>query len=293
MTRESEVSPRPLDFGHEKVLLDVMVNRRSCRSFIEQAISKNDLFDLIKAGIYAPSGSNSQNQRFLVIDDPKEIQRIGSIRWVWPYMSNVDRNKLRAREPHGIIGKSAAIIIVFADSSLNDRRNSGEYYIWESLEIQNCAASIQNILLLATAKGIGSCWVSCSQNMRYSRLLSGKAWQKVFKEYDIPFFYKVQGLIILGYPKHLDENGFPKGERIHGVVQCSTERANLAEYLISKRNDFSSRKNEDLSSSVALGKFDKIRLGVYTRLIRLSLRFIDKISKRVYRVEKKYLSDLP
>ncbi|MFB2816380.1 nitroreductase family protein [Umezakia ovalisporum] len=270
----------------EKIIQEVLLNRRSCRSFLDQPIDKTDILELVKAGIYAPSGSNAQNQRFLVIDDPGEIQRIGSIRWVWPYRSIVSRDKLRSREPYGIVGKAAALVFVFADSSLNDRRNNGEYYIWESLEIQNCAASIQNILLLATAKGIGNCWISCSQNMSYSRLLSGYGWHEVLNGYEIPTSYKIQGLIILGYPKQVDENGFPKGEKVHGVVQSSTVREDVSKYLIPS-------KSYQVSCENQFKKIDEIKLKFYSKIIRFLISTVNKISKKVYSLEKKYLDTLP
>ena len=270
----------------EQVIQETILNRRSCRSFTDQPIDKADLLELVESGVYAPSGSNSQNQRFLIIDDPEEIKRIGSIRWVWPYKSTISIDKLKDREPYGIVGKASALIFVFADSSLNDRRNSGEYYIWESLEIQNCAASIQNILLHATAQGIGTCWISCSANMGYSRLLTGKSWQKVFSGYEIPISYKVQGLIILGYPKHLDENGFPKGEKIHGVVQSSTIREDVNNYLVKKASS-------ELKDESVISKADQIKLRYYSKAIRLLVSLINKIGKEVYFIEKKYLKNLP
>jgi nitroreductase len=270
----------------ENAIQETIINRRSCRSFTDKSIDKVDLLDLVESGVYAPSGSNAQNQRFLIIDDPDEIKRIGAIRWVWPYRSTIGIDKLKSREPYGIVGKASALIFVFADSSLNDRRNNGEYYIWESLEIQNCAASIQNILLHATAKGIGTCWISCSENMKYSRLLTGKSWQNVFSDYEIPISYKVQGLIILGYPKHLDENGFPKGEKVHGVVQHSTVREEVSKYLVKKIAG-------EVKKSNIINKFDEIKLRYYSRLITILISLVNKLSKKVYSIEKKYLSNLP
>ena len=112
------------------------------------------------------------------IEDRKEIKRIGSHRWVYPYNAGIPESELRARKPSGFLGSAAALVLVFADAALNDPQSSGEYHLWESLEVQNCAASIQNILLLAAAKGIGSCWVCCAEHMNHTRLLSGSTWRE-------------------------------------------------------------------------------------------------------------------
>jgi nitroreductase len=274
-----------LDTLRKTITKDVILNRRSCRSFLDKNIDRQELLELIEAGIYAPSGSNSQNQRFLLIDDEQEIKRIGSIRWVWPYKSNVSQGKLQDKHPSGIIGKASALIFVFADAALNDQRDNGEYYIWESLEIQNCAASIQNILLLSTAKGIGSCWISCSENMTFSRLISYSRWSSIFSDYEIPEHFKIQGLIILGYPRHSTQKGFPKGENVHGVIQSGTQRKNIEEYLVAHKV-----KNEIKKS---VGKYDLIKLKTYTLAIKFFLFLVKQLSRKVYKIDKKYIANLP
>jgi len=52
-------------------------NRRSIRSFTATPLEKNKLRDLIlKAGIWAPSGGNAQNWRFIVITDQKVLNKL-------------------------------------------------------------------------------------------------------------------------------------------------------------------------------------------------------------------------
>ena len=175
-----------------KIIEEVIKSRCSTRIFTKEKIDKNIIRKIVEAGIYAPSASNFQNQRFLIIENADEIERIGRSRFVWPY-KKADQEKMKSFNPSGIIGNATAIIIVFADSKKNDQRGLGEYYIWESVEIQNCSASIENILLMATSIGIGNCWVSASDKMNYTRLFSGKSWRKLLANYDIPDYYKIQG----------------------------------------------------------------------------------------------------
>ena len=177
-----------------------LLNRHSVRHFNSNKIPHQDLLRLVKAGIHAPSGSNWQNQRFLLVEDDEELMRIGKHRFVWPY-KGANHQRIKKNYPAGIIGNSAAAIIVFSNSLDNDRRGNGEYYLWEGLESQNCSASIENILTLATAMGIGSCWVSASDKMNYTRMFSGQSWRKIFANYQIPSYYKLQGIVILGYPR--------------------------------------------------------------------------------------------
>ncbi len=255
----------------------VIAHRRSIRAFNNKPIPKEILDRLVRAGIDAPSGSNWQNQRFLVISDAEEIMRIGKQRFVWPY-KGANIGKVKEAHPGGILGHSAALIIVFADSRDNDRRGNGEYHIWQVLEIQNCAASIQNILLLATALGLGSCWISASDSMNFTRMFSGGSWRKMLSEYDLPLHYKLQGIVMLGYPKSKTAQGFAKGESMHGAtVWQSTKRKPIDNYLVGKKS---------AASALAAVTFtDALLVKVYSTVILLLHRALSHIDKLIHRIE--------
>jgi nitroreductase len=260
------------------VVKQSLVRRRSVRTFKSDPISAEVLDDLIEAAKYAPSGSNWQNQRFLVVTDPEEIQRIGEIRFVWPYKANVA--KIRQTHSAGILGHGAALILVFADASKNDARGNGEYHIWESLEIQNCSASIQNILTMAAAYGLGSCWVSASDKMNYSRMLSGKTWREALCLYDIPDYYKMQGVVVLGYPKGYDEEGYAKGEKMHGATTwVSTVRDDNEHYLVKKR------KGSDLVAEDILTKSETRLVRFYSKVIKGLLRIVRHVDRKIHKIE--------
>jgi nitroreductase len=261
------------------VVKQALVRRRSVRSFTDTKIEQYILDELIEAAKYAPSGSNWQNQRFLVITDPEEIARIGKIRFVWPYKSaNID--KVKESHPAGILGHGQALILVFADAAQNDSRGNGEYYLWEGLETQNCAASIQNILTLATAYGLGTCWVSASEKMNYTRMLSGNNWRQALSNYEIPQSYKMQGVVVLGYPKSKDELGYAKGEKMHGASQwTSTERRDNTYYLINKRE-----RNEP-QSIPRLGRNEILFISAYSKIIKILLALIRFFDRRIHKIE--------
>jgi len=221
------------DDADATVVWRIIRKRRSTRRFAEAPVAQATLLRLVEAGIWAPSGSNAQNQRFLIINDLEELRRLGKIRFVWPYKNS---SRARARDATGLIGLAAAGILVFSDCLETDRRDAGEYHIWQKLEIQNSAAAIQNILLLATSMRLASCWISASDEMNYSRLMSGQSWRTALNTYDIPLHYKLQGIVLLGHPLKLDESGLPAGERHHGATMWRpVERGPVEQYLIGKR----------------------------------------------------------
>jgi nitroreductase len=259
--------------------------RRSVRNFADKAIPQDVLDRLISAGIAAPSGSNWQNQRFLLITKSDEIARIGKQRFVWPY-KGANFDKVKQSHPGGIIGHSAALVIVFSDSKDNDRRGIGEYNIWQNLEIQNCSASIENILIMATAFGLGSCWISASDTMNYTRMLSGGTWRKMLHAYDIPSYYSLQGIIMLGYPKSLDDEGYAKGESMHGAtVWQSTARRPLDYYLIGKSHDGSPASPKPTA-------IDSFILRVLSKSLKALKKLIALLDVAIHRIEfGKYLKD--
>ncbi len=259
-------------------LRTVIERRRSVRRYTDQKLTAEQLELLLRAGINAPSGSNWQNQRFLVVDDAAEITRIGAARFVWPYQ-NGDPARVRQSHPGGLLGHAAALILVFVDAKENDRRGMGEYYIWEPLEIQNCAASMQNILLQATAMGLATCWISASDSMNRTRLLSGKSWRTVLNQYAIPKYYKLQGIITVGYPKNTDELGFPVGETKHGAtVWQSTARRETEHYTIA-------RKADTCAAPISLSHWDTWKLKLFSKTLKQLLRWTNSLDRRIHRLE--------
>lgn len=261
------------------IVATVIARRRSVRRYADTPIERAILERLAAAGVAAPSGSNSQNQRFLIIDDADEIARIGRWRFVWPYRGT-RREKIEDDFPGGIVGLAKALIVVFADAAENDRRGNGEYHIWEALEIQNCAAAIENMLILATAMGLASCWVSASEVMNHTRLLTGSTWRKLFSGYDIPQSYKIQGVVLLGYPTTADELGFPKGEQKHGAtIWQSTERKALDHYLV--------QSVVPCTPAAQMRAIDSMRLRVLSRLLSWSMAVTRFLDLAIHRIENR------
>ena len=176
---------------------EVIKRRRSCRRMVLSRIPDATLERLVEAGTWAPSGSNHQNIRFILLKTPKRMALLG---------------KLKA--PKALVAKASAGILVLADGDVPLKR--GEEDIWRKLWPQNAAAAIQNILLLATAMGLASCWVSFLECMSGTRLTSGKAWRTLLPEYKIPLAMRVMGLVALGQAEDHDDHGFPKGDEKHG-----------------------------------------------------------------------------
>ena len=171
--------------------------RRSCRTMVPGKIPHNVMTSILDAGVWAPTGSNHQNVRFLVLDGHERMKELG--RW---------------KAPKSVISKASAGIVVLTDDSIQVPED--ERHIWDQLWLYNAGAAIQNMLLMATAAGLGSCWISLFGQMSGTRLTSGRHWRELFPEYEIPGAHAVHGIVLLGPTVDLDAEGFPKGDARHG-----------------------------------------------------------------------------
>jgi len=113
--------------------LEAIFTRRSVREFKPDPVSEEDVRDLLKAGMHAPSAKNEQPWHFVVINDPEILHAIPTF------------------HPHAkMLLKAPMAILVCSDRELELKRAS-----W----IQDCSAATENILLAAHAKGLGAVWL--------------------------------------------------------------------------------------------------------------------------------------
>ena len=153
-------------------LFNLIKNRRSVRKFKNIPIKKEDLLELVEAGVFAPSGSNTQCYRFLVITRQSDIDFLA-------------KYKLR------IINRAKALIVVLADLNKCSYLRKGKVSIFDKLPYQDTAMAMQNICLLAESKGIANCVIHMSNNLRNI--------QKIRDRFNLSNNYEFMGVILLGY----------------------------------------------------------------------------------------------
>lgn len=145
---------------------ECIFTRRSIRKFTDQDISEADVTHILRAAMAAPTAGNAQTWDFIVV---RQQQMREAITTCTPYA--------------GMAPSAPVCIVVCADTS----REKYKHY-W----VQDCAAAMQNILLAARAKGIGSVWLGIHPVEERVRAL-----KKIFfmPEHVMPL-----GIAVLGYP---------------------------------------------------------------------------------------------
>ncbi len=158
-------------------MISAIYNRRSIRKFIDKPISQTDITDIIQSGIKAPSSKNRQPWKYIVVQGNAKEEMLKVFR------KGIDREEndsaLLPQSKQYIAGAKYTVsimaeapTIVFVVNSLGKSIFSEltpEERVYENCNIQSISASIQNMILAATEKGIGSLWI-CDIYFAYSEL---------------------------------------------------------------------------------------------------------------------------
>lgn len=144
-------------------VLEAIKGRRSIRQFTDEPIGKDALERLLDAARWAPSASNQQRWRFVVVTSPavKELVK---------------------KFAPGIFAMPAAFIVICAE------KEPGATSWAEATYLADCAIAAQNIMLAAYEMGIGSCVALSYAKVAIQEILS-------LPENIEPFL-----VITLGYP---------------------------------------------------------------------------------------------
>jgi nitroreductase len=135
--------------------------RFSCRSFDATPLDRETVEAVLEAARWAPNGGNLQPWRFVVVLD--SIRRIALA---------------GAAYGQDFLAQAPVVITVCAvpdESATKYGPRGRELYC-----LQDTAAAAQNILLAATDRGLGSCWVGAFDEAAVARVLeSPRNWRPV------------------------------------------------------------------------------------------------------------------
>jgi nitroreductase len=142
-------------------LIDVVLNRRSIRSYEPKEIPKDVLDKILEAGRQAPSAANRQPFHFIVITN-QEL-----------------RKELSRGLFNRFIQDSAVTFVGCANTS---------EILTAKWAVVDTSIALQNMVIEAWTLGIGSCWIGDFKEDNVKQLL------------EIPDRWKVVALVSFGYP---------------------------------------------------------------------------------------------
>ena len=165
---------------------EILKNRRSIRKYKPEQISEAELDAILEAGIYAPSGMNTQNTILVAVRDKETRDQLSRM--------NAAVMGTKGDPFYG----APCVVVVLVDP---------ERYTW----IEDGSLVMGNLMHAAYEMGIGSCWIHRAQQMFDSA--EGK---ELLKKWGLPENLKGVGNCILGYP---DEEPAPKPRRDGRIVK--------------------------------------------------------------------------
>ena len=118
-------------------LFEVIAKRQSYRAgFKDEPVSKEDLRQIVDAGLKAPSGKNEQTTSFVIVDDQHILDNIRQM-----HKGNKAMQQCRA------------LIACIID------KEPKAIYEGYSFQIEDCAAAVENMLLAITGLGYAAVWI--------------------------------------------------------------------------------------------------------------------------------------
>jgi len=159
--------------------IDTIYNRRSVRKYLDKPVNPDLIDEVLRAGLFAPSGYNRQPWEFIVFNNREIIDEIKSM------------------HPYAVSLSTAPVCIMVCGDTEKELAN-GFYQV-------DCSAAIENMLLAAKELGLDTCWMGVYP------------WEEVMASFSsrfkLPENIKPFALIALGYgaeilerPKRYDKN---------------------------------------------------------------------------------------
>ena len=154
---------------------EIILGRRSVRKYEDKEVANDDILELIDCARYAPSDTNSQTWEFIVIKDKDKIKKVEEMTW------DALHEKAKAAEERGFerpakmllksfgpyataFSDAPALIICLATpyeskfrEKVFDPINLVPDEVWREEGIKSSCLAVQNLMLAAHAKGLGTC----------------------------------------------------------------------------------------------------------------------------------------
>lgn len=147
-------------------VLEAIYRRRSIREYTDATVSTVQLHEIIKAGMWAPSGRNNQPWRFVIVQNPEIKERLAQ----------------QTHYSHIVQGANALIAVYLSKADMYD----------DVKDHQSAGACIQNMLLAIEALELGAVWLG--------QILKNKA--EVNRILELSDNFDLMAVVALGQPRN-------------------------------------------------------------------------------------------
>ena len=146
---------------------ETIQKRRSIRKYTKKPIENEKIQKILNAARLGPSAANIQPCHLIVVSDPSTLQEAYKAEW---------------------FQQAPMVIVVCANEKTAWKRSDGLNY-W----VVDAAIAMQNIVLVASELGLGTCWIGAFDE------------GKLRKALNIPKDYKIVAMTPIGYANEQKE----------------------------------------------------------------------------------------
>ena len=191
--------------------LEFFKSRRSTRKYKAEEVPEEKLNQIVEAGRYAPSGGNCQSTHFIVIKNKEILTELANLvqqefakMEIMPglYKSIVNSINL-SKNGNYAFHYNAPVLIVTANQK--DYGNN----------IADCACALENMMLMANALDLGSCWIN-----QLKWLNENPAILEYMKKLGMDESERAYGALAVGYSDTAD--GLPVREPLKRIGNMVT-----------------------------------------------------------------------
>ena len=153
-----------------------LLTRRSVRKYLPRQVSDELLDQVLTAGLYAPSGMNTQGCVMVAVRDKETRDLLSRLNAA---VMGTDRDPFSG---------APCVIVVLADPEI--------YSGW----VEDGALALGNLMNAAHTLGLGSCWIH-----RARQVFDSPEGKELLKAWGLPQHLRGVGNCILGYPDEAPE----------------------------------------------------------------------------------------
>ena len=137
-------------------MLEFIKSRRSTRKYLDRKVPDELINLIVEAGRYAPSGGNSQTSHFFVIQSREVLDHMAEL--VKQEFSKMEITKgMYSSLVNSVrLSKTGKYEFHYHAPVLIAVANRKEY----GNNIADCACALENMMLMANALDLGSCWIN-------------------------------------------------------------------------------------------------------------------------------------
>ncbi len=150
-------------------LLELMRSRRSVRQYTEEKISDEQIKNILSAALLAPSGHSKYPCEFIVVKNRETLEKMSHCR--------VGVAKM--------LTQAATAVVVIADREKSDTI------------VEDCSVAMMNMELMASAQGIGNCWIQVRGREAENNSPSENYLREIL---NFPENFSCQSILSLGIP---------------------------------------------------------------------------------------------